>query len=62
VPAADDVVEQVGGAAVAREIAKLVGDQEFRSDISVAQAASEGAKRFATEEVGQQGGEAGESD
>ena len=49
-PAADDVVEDVGGAAVARDVAELVEDQEIGSDIATDAALERGQRRVARRE------------
>ena len=53
-PAADDVVEDVDGAAVARDVAELVEDQEIGSDVAM-DAALERGQRLLAEEVGESG-------
>jgi len=53
---ADDVVEDVGGAGVTRQVAELVEDEEVGTGVP-AKSALEGGHRFLAEEVGERRGE-----
>ena len=56
VPAADDVVEEVRGAA-ARQVADLVEDQKRRAGVFAQPPRSEGGQRLLLQEVRERGGE-----
>src|SRR6266498_5431912 len=61
VATADHVEEDVGGAAIAGQVAELVEDQERWSGVPL-EPALEGGKRFLLEEIGERGGQRGEAD
>ena len=59
--AADDVIEEVGGAVIAWEIAKLVEDEQVGGGVS-AEAPLERGEGFLSQEVGEGGGQRREAD
>lgn len=61
VTTADDVIEEVGGAIVARQIPEFVEDQDVGSGIAT-ETALEGGQRLLAQQVGEGGGEGRKAD